>query len=107
MFSPPEGMVVEGSDGIYLRVHAQPGARKTGVRGLHGNAIKIAVREAAESGRANRAIELFIAKALGVARSSVVLTSGHSARAKRLLIHGDSSAITNILMSWLDANIHT
>jgi len=101
----PEGVVVVGSDGLYLRVHAQPGARKVGVRGLHGDAVKIAVREVAESGKANKAIALFVAKALGLARSDVTVVSGHTSRAKRLLLRGDSTVMMAALLAWLDAKV--
>ncbi|MDX8413887.1 MAG: DUF167 domain-containing protein [Mariprofundales bacterium] len=106
MLTLPEGMVVVGNDGLYLRVHAQPGARKIGVRGLHGDAVKIAVREVAESGKANKAIALFVAKALGLARCDVTVVSGHTSRAKRLLLRGDDKEVMLAMMAWLDANVH-
>lgn len=72
------------ADGAWiLRVHAQPGARRSEVAGLHGDALKVRVREAALEGRANEALARFIAEALGVARSSVVLLSGEKSREKR------------------------
>ncbi|MDX8409255.1 MAG: DUF167 family protein, partial [Mariprofundales bacterium] len=63
----PEGVCTIGADGLYLRIHAQPGARKVGLRGLHGDAVKVAVREVAESGKANAAVVALVAKALGQA----------------------------------------
>lgn len=66
-----------------LRVHAQPGARRTEVAGLHGDSLKVRVREPALEDRANQALARFIAQALGVARSSVVLVSGEKSREKR------------------------
>jgi len=96
----PEGLLVVGNDGIYLRVHAQPGARQVGVRGFHGDAVKIAVREVAESGKANKAIAAFVAKALGLARRDVTVVSGHTSRGKRLLLCGDAALKTTV-MTWL------
>ncbi len=96
----PEGLLVEGNDGLYLRVHAQPGARKVGVRGLHGDAVKIAVREVAESGKANKAIAAFVAKELGLAKGAVSVVSGHTSRAKRLLLAGGEELRATVT-AWL------
>jgi len=101
----PEGMVVVGNDGLYLRVHAQAGARNIGVRGLHGDAVKIAVRAVAESGKANKAIVRFVAKALAMAPRDIAVVSGHSSRSKRLLLKGNHQVVMATLMAWLDAKI--
>jgi len=88
-----EAIVAEGRDGIYLNVHAQPGARKPALRGLHGDAVKIAVREAAEAGRANAAIAAFVAAWLDVPKSDVEVASGHQSRRKRLFVRGDAAEL--------------
>jgi len=44
----------------YVNVHAQPGARKPQIRGMHGDAIKIAVHEVAQDGKANDALVRFV-----------------------------------------------
>jgi len=88
-------------NGIYLTVHAQPGARQAALRGLHGDAIKVAVKEAAQDGKANKAIEAFIAKALGIAKSSVRVASGHSSRSKRVFVEGDNIELLRSVEGWL------
>ncbi len=71
-------------DGVWiLRVHAQPGARRTEVVGLHGDSLKVCVRAPALEDRANEALARFLADALGVARRDVVLASGARSREKR------------------------
>ncbi len=71
-------------DGAWiLRVHAQPGARRTEVAGLHGDSLKVRVREPALEDRANEALVQFLADALGVARRDVKLASGARSREKR------------------------
>ncbi len=96
--------IVPARDGLYLRVHVQPGARRCGPRGLHGDALKIAVREAAQEGRANAALEAMLASALGVARCEVQVVSGHRARGKRVFIRGDAKEIAERLLVWVDAD---
>ncbi|MFC1542436.1 DUF167 domain-containing protein [Pseudomonadota bacterium] len=97
----PEVLLKAGERGVYLSVHAQPGAKNSMLRGLHGDAIKIAVKEAAQDGKANRAIESFIAKELGLAKSAISVTSGHGSRSKRIFIDGDVEILSSKLQEWL------
>ena len=78
------GWYSRAADGGWIvRVHAQPGARRTEVAGLHGDALKIRVREPALEDRANEALAEFLAVALGVAKRDVVLAAGARSREKR------------------------
>ncbi len=97
----PEGVIRAGKGGVYLSVHAQPGAKQAALRGLHGSAVKIAVKEAAEAGKANKAIESFIAKELGLTKSSVSVTSGQTSRSKRVFLEGEFELLTQKLHHWL------
>jgi len=101
--SLPETLLKAGEGGVYLRVHAQPGAKNSSLRGLHGEAVKIAVKEAAQDGKANRAIEHFVARELGLAKSSVSVISGHASRSKRLFIDGDVERLFYKLHDWLES----
>jgi uncharacterized protein YggU (UPF0235/DUF167 family) len=78
-------------DGLELAVKAQPRARRPAVGGLSpdGAAIRVAVAEVAEDGRANRAIGQALARALGVAPSAVDLLQGGGSRQKVFRIAGD------------------
>jgi uncharacterized protein (TIGR00251 family) len=82
-------------------VHAQPGAKQAALRGLHGDAVKIAVKEAAQDGKANAAIAAFVAKELGLSKSSVEVASGHTSRSKRLFIRGAAADIRRRIEIWL------
>lgn len=75
-------------DGVTIEVHVQPGARRAGFAGVHGDALKIAVREPARQGAANAAVCGLVARALGVPPSSVEVFSGHRSRRKRLKVIG-------------------
>jgi uncharacterized protein YggU (UPF0235/DUF167 family) len=55
--------------------------------------LQARVRAAPDKGAANAAVELVLAKALGVPRSAVTLVSGHTARLKSLRVEGDVGAI--------------
>ncbi len=92
-----------GRGGLYLNVHARPGAKQARLAGLHGDAVRIAVAEAAESGKANRAIERFIAKGLGVPPRDVAVVAGASSRRKRVHVSGEAEALRQRLAEWLAA----
>jgi uncharacterized protein len=67
-------------------VHAQPGARRTEVTGLHGDALKVRVAAPALEDRANEALVEYLAKRLGVGRRDVTLVAGARSRHKRFRI---------------------
>ena len=72
--------------GWLISVHAQPGAKKGAVAGLHGEALKIRVAAPPVEGKANEALTAFVAKALGVSRRAVSIVKGESSREKLLLV---------------------
>lgn len=71
-----------------LNVWVQPGASRSRVAGMRGDAVKVAVSAPPEKGRANKAVESLLARALGVRRSSVRVVSGHTSRLKVVEIEG-------------------
>jgi uncharacterized protein (TIGR00251 family) len=84
--------VGEHADGCVLPVRAQPGARKAGVQGAQGGALKVAVTAPPEDGRANKALTDTLREVLGLKRSQVELLSGEKSRDKKFLIRGVTSA---------------
>lgn len=74
------------AEGIILPVRAQPGARRDEVRGEQNQALKLAVTQVAEKGKANRAIAELLCKTLGLRKSQVELVSGATSAEKRFLI---------------------
>jgi uncharacterized protein (TIGR00251 family) len=82
----------EGNDGVVLSLHIQPGARKTEISGIHGNALKIRLAAPPVDGKANDALLAFLARTLGLPKSRVLLVSGQTSRSKRVAVTGLSSA---------------
>jgi uncharacterized protein len=74
------------ADGVLLPVRAQPGARRNGLTGIHGGALKVAVTQAAEKGKANQAVEDVLCEELGLRPSQIELRSGAAARQKRFFV---------------------
>jgi len=75
-----------GPDATTLTLHVQPGAKKTEIVGLHGDALKIRLAAPPVDGKANAALMAYIADRLGIAKSSIQLKSGQTSRRKVLEI---------------------
>lgn len=74
---------------LLLRVKALPGARRAGIAGLLGDALKVRLASPPEKGRANDELCRLIAGATG---ARVTVDSGHGAPAKILRLRGVSLA---------------
>jgi len=75
-------------DRIVLILHVQPGAKKTAVAGLHGDALKIRLAAPPIEGRANEALLRFIAELFKVPLRDVELKQGEQSRHKRVEVRG-------------------
>ena len=75
-------------DGVVLKIKAVPGARREGIIGLHGDALKLSTVAAPEKGRANRRLLALLAETLNLPERELELVSGETAREKRVLIRG-------------------
>ena len=80
--------IVAQEDGSILPVVAHPGARREGVLGIRGGALRVAVTAPPDKGKANAAIQSLLARALGCKPAQVALISGATSRQKRFLIQG-------------------
>lgn len=83
--------------GVSVAVKVQPKSRRPGVQGrvaaVDGERLKLGVTEAAEDGRANRAVCALLADVLHVAASAVSVTAGATSREKTLRVAGDPARI--------------
>jgi uncharacterized protein (TIGR00251 family) len=84
-------------DGVTVTVKVQPRARRAGLFGVmrtaSGSALKIAVTEAPEDGKANHAVRVMLADALHRPPSAVRVLTGEARREKVLAIDGDTAAL--------------
>ncbi len=67
-------------------MHAQPGAKKTAVAGVHGEALKIRLAAPPVEGKANEALIAYVAERLGLKRAQVELLRGATSREKMLRV---------------------
>jgi hypothetical protein len=76
------------AEGSILPVRAHAGARRNEIRGEHDGALRVAVTQAPEKGKANKAIAELLAKEIAVRKSQVELLSGETSAQKRFLVRG-------------------
>jgi uncharacterized protein len=76
------------AEGTVLPVRAQPGARRNEIRGVQNGALRVCITQAAEKGKANKALVELLAKLLGLKRSQIELISGETSHQKRFLVRG-------------------
>ena len=86
--APWRSVAADGS--ITLQIHAQPGARRTEIAGVHNGCLKIRLAAPAVDGRANEALIAFLAATFGVPRRNVSLR-GESGRRKAVCIASPSA----------------
>lgn len=73
-----------------LQLHVLPRAGRTEIVGWHGDAVKIKLKAPPVDGAANQELIRFLAKQIGVPRSSVRIASGITGRRKRVAVEGVS-----------------
>lgn len=71
-----------------MRVAARPGASRSAVVGLAGEAVKVSIAAPPEKGKANDELVRFLAKALGLRRPQVALAKGEASRDKVVRVEG-------------------
>jgi uncharacterized protein (TIGR00251 family) len=82
------------ADGIAFAGLVSPRASRPRLGPVHGDRVKVAVTAPPVDGEANAAVIELVAKALGVARSAVTITAGHSSRRKSVAVRGvDAGAL--------------
>jgi uncharacterized protein YggU (UPF0235/DUF167 family) len=64
------------------------GASRDAVVGWLGDAVKVAVREPAERGRANAAVERLVAASLGIPAAGVRIAAGRTSPRKVVVVDG-------------------
>lgn len=80
----PPAWVSARPGGVRLAVQIAANAKKTEVIGVLDDALKLKLQAPPAEGRANEALMRYLAGALGVPRSAVTLTHGHTNKRKLL-----------------------
>ncbi|WP_242604621.1 DUF167 domain-containing protein [Legionella fairfieldensis] len=78
------------ASGVTIYLYVQPGAKRTRIAGVHGEALKIQLNASPIEGRANEALLNYMARFFDVPIRQVTLIRGHKSRYKMLKITGSS-----------------
>jgi uncharacterized protein len=71
-----------------LRLRVSPGAPRSEIVGRHGDAWKVRVAAAPESGKANRAVIDLLAAILEIPRDRLTIVAGRASRDKSVAVTG-------------------
>jgi hypothetical protein len=74
----------------------QPGARKSAIAGIHGDALKIRIAAPAVDNKANAALVDFLSETLDVPRSAIAIRHGATGRRKVVEIAGGPELVGRI-----------
>jgi uncharacterized protein (TIGR00251 family) len=91
------GWYRRNGDELTLTLHIQPGAKRSEVAGLHGEALKIRLAAPPIEGRANEALLKFIAGLFDVSVRQVELRQGGQSRHKVVAVSGSKVAPESLL----------
>ena len=76
------------AESFKLSVRVQPGARETAIVGWVDDVLRVRIAAPPVDGKANEALIVLIAKALGVTKSSVRIQRSESSRRKLVAVDG-------------------
>ncbi len=90
--------VSESRDGVTIAVHVQPKASRNEICGIRGDELRIRLTAAPVDDAANRLCVEFLAKKLGVPKSSMAIIGGEKSRHKTIRVTGISGeTVRNVL----------
>jgi len=81
---------------LTLTLHVQPGARKSGIAGPHGDALKIRIAAPAMDNKANAALVEFLGELLAVPKSAIAIRHGATGRRKVVEINGGEELVAKL-----------
>ncbi len=86
-----ERAVTDSRDGALIRLHLQPGAKRSAPSGLFGDALKVAIQAPPVDGKANAALRKALAKWFGVSTNIIEIKAGEFSRDKLVLLRGENA----------------
>ncbi len=89
---PPQSFLhLQKDSSVIVDVHVMPNAARTQIQGLHDGALRVRLHAPPVDGKANLALQAWLAETLGVPKSAVALLRGASARRKQLRVAAAST----------------
>ena len=91
--------VRERAGAVRFSVRVQPRAARSGVAGVHGDALRIRLNAPPVDGAANEELVELLANRLGVARRDVSIVGGTTSRSKVVEVRGVSVELVRSLVT--------
>lgn len=85
---------------LLLTLHIQPGAKSSGVAGLHGDALKLRVAAPAVDNKANTALLAYLRSAFALPAGALELRQGATSRRKVVAIADADEALLDRVRTW-------
>jgi uncharacterized protein (TIGR00251 family) len=99
--SEPPAFLKPHPQGCVLVIWLQPRARREGILGPHGDALRIAVKPPPENGKANAALLHFLRELFDLPSERIRLMHGSTQRRKEVLLQGLSAEkVAELLRRW-------
>lgn len=100
-------IIREKPDGLIFKIRVQPRSSRNQIAGSYGDALKINLTAPPVDNAANKACAVFLADLLSVAKSSITIVSGHTARNKQVMVRcppsgGQRDSIKKIIFGCLN-----
>lgn len=92
-------------EGWIVKIQVQPRAAQNAVAGTHGDALKLRLTAPPVEGAANKACVAFLAKQLGLPKSTLTIVTGHASRTKQLLVRPKNEPATKESLARLKRQI--
>jgi uncharacterized protein (TIGR00251 family) len=96
---PADLKVTESGGGVVFGVHVQPRASRNEICGIQGEELKVRLTSPPVEDAANRLCVEFLAKRLGIARSSVAIVAGARSRHKVIRVEGITAGQVRALLA--------
>ena len=94
-------------EGLVLKIFVLPRSSKNMLAGRHGDALKIKLTAPPVEGAANKMCITFLARHLGLPKSSLEIVSGHAGRTKLILVRPKTGKLNDLTMQDLKRRIET
>ena len=88
---------------LSFSVYVQPRASKAAIVGCHDNALKIKLTAPPVGGAANKQCIQVLAKALGLPKSAIIITSGQTGRLKQVSLKSIRGGFSSSEMQSLES----
>lgn len=76
------------SDDTEISIRVHPNAAKNQLIGFTGDTLQVRVAAPPVKGKANKELIAFLSQILGISKSSLAITKGHTSRSKVIAIDG-------------------